>query len=1055
MLAALGKQATWHDVFLAQTLIDTSGREKLIERLKARGVKVDSWDLKGISRVPGVWDDVKATLAVTDPFQYDAIVSGKFHYLSGNNPKGERELRTLLRSKGSPVKTVKNINTAIESVLLRGDGALVQHLKKGAIWIANADFEAKQLGARIAAVEQEHILANNLENLSQTERARKLLAESELRKVIKGTSATTSDLFHVTGVAVNRARAEARRTGDWRGVYTAIMQNTGAGDIRDIIDVVRAQQSFGQKLGFLSGTQPFSLGMDVQARLFGFSEAATPEAARKALLQAESHIAAHDVAVTEELVLRKSLSQTEALRQWGHGTQNQQKILERLAKQKKGPLHEALRYFAALEHLSPHLQEVALEQRLGRMFQDFATQGQTSQVVGYEPINRQQILPGGEMQKLPGARPVRQTYKSIDEAANFILSQSNYGKAETRAVYENILERFATDDLIEYNRTNDGGGGVRIKSAERLALSAKMLSETAQKRVQSIIEREAPSIINMEVTAVPKGLHIENRRGLRATAKDNKLLAKASGKMFGMFALGMAGINLFDAVANGPKKPGGPESLRTINYQQWLEQQSRMFGVNAPNMAGLDSNRIDGMQKSGLGALFRQVSTDFGSPYQGPQVTNSVFTQHNLLDEREKYMQLAFAHTHMSPDGEIGSMLKAWVSLPMSHAQELLNRQPGRAYATRSHSKNYSYIQGPFSHVQGSKYAGLRPNNFLKLNLAEGGWKVSATDADTIVVSRKKASSGWFDFFGSTESYSLRIAGIDSPETTKGAKKGQPWANAATVAAQQMIENARNLEILIDPSNITYGRMVGSVFADNKNVGLELIRQGMAQYLPYKGKGTKQMYQDSSYRAAENMAINANKGMWNTPYFRPYGDWKKQTGGSVTFNQMVNSSRVAQNSKFMSLRAVMDHSHELGFYGAAQAAEIAQISSTPNSIMGSEYGNKWREINSFSVRDAPHKSYLNQMKTELAGLIRTKGSRVSEKLKARNLNRLDKTLVLDTVNTTNSVFSKRRLNTFDMYNANHINNLRGHDTIRKMQMADVQRGMNKIMFQHPIGHHRM
>ena len=1058
LLTAVAKahgNVTWHDVFLAQTLIDKTGRERLLERLKTRGAKPTSWDIQGIARIPGVWDDVKATLAVTDPFQYDAIVSGKFHYLSNNNPQSEKELRTLLRSKGSPVKTVKNINSAIEDVLLRGDGALVQHLKKGAIWIANADFEAKQLGARLAVHEQAILDDVNSQNLSKIERARKLLAESELRKVIQGTSATTSDLFHVTGTAVNRARAEARRTGDWRGVYTAIMQNTGAGDVRDIIDVVRSQQSFGQKPGLLSGTQPFSLGMDIQARLFGFSEAATPEMAKSALLRAESHIAAHDVAVTEELVLRKSMAQTEALRQWSHGTENQRKILERAASQKRGPLFEALRYFEALEHLSPQLQEVSLKQRLGRMFQDFAAEGASSQVVGYKPISREQITPTGQLQKIPGATPVRQTYRSIDDAAKFILSQSQYGAVKGDEVYRSVLEKFADDGLIEYNRTNAGGGGVRIKSAERLATSAKMLSETAQRQVQSIIEREAPSLMHMEAPRVPKGLHIENRRGLRATARDNKLLARANTKMFGMFALGMAGINVFDAIRNDVKKPGGPESLRTINYQQWLEMQSTMYGIDPGNPGGLNKPRIDGLQKSGLGALMRQVGTDFGSPYQGPQISNSVFTQTNLLEERERYMQNAFARTHMSTEGEVGRMLRAWVTLPISHAQELLNRQPGRAYATRSHSQNYSYIQESFDTVQGSQYAGLKPANFLKLNLAEGGWKVTATDADTIAISRKKASGGWFDFFGSTESYSVRIAGIDAPETTKGAKQGQPWANAATAAAQQMIQNARNLEILIDPSNITYGRMVGSVFADNKNVGLELVRQGMAQFLPYKGKGTKQMYEASSFQAAENMAINANRGIWNTPYFQPYGDWKKQTGESVTFNQMVNSSKVAQNSKFMSLRSVMEHSHQLGFYGAAQAAEISEISKSPNSIMGSDYDNKWRELNTFSKASAPHNNYLSQMKTELAGLIKTKGSRVHEKLKTRNIHTLDKTLVLDSMRTTTNAFSKRKISTFDMYNANHINNLRGRDSMRKTQMAEVQRNLNKIMFTHPVNHHMM
>ena len=81
---------------------------------------------------------------------------------------------------------------------------------------------------------------------------------------------------------------------------------------------------------------------------------------------------------------------------------------------------------------------------------------------------------------------------------------------------------------------------------------------------------------------------------------------------------------------------------------------------------------------------------------------------------------------------------------------------------------------------------------------------------------------------------SIRLAGIDSLRLP-GNRGAQPYAEAKRIA-QDMMKRAKNVEVVFDNSDSTYGRRVGVIYADGVNVNLELIKRGAAAYLPYRSK---------------------------------------------------------------------------------------------------------------------------------------------------------------------------------------------------------------------------
>jgi len=106
----------------------------------------------------------------------------------------------------------------------------------------------------------------------------------------------------------------------------------------------------------------------------------------------------------------------------------------------------------------------------------------------------------------------------------------------------------------------------------------------------------------------------------------------------------------------------------------------------------------------------------------------------------------------------------------------------------------------------------------------------------------------------------IRLAGIDTPE------KKQPFGNSAKKILAKLVFQKK---ILIETeTKDRYGRTIGVVFLNNKNVNNELVRQGMA-WVYKKYTDNKILYE------LEAQAKTRRIGLWadDTP-IAPW-DWRK------------------------------------------------------------------------------------------------------------------------------------------------------------------------------------
>lgn len=126
---------------------------------------------------------------------------------------------------------------------------------------------------------------------------------------------------------------------------------------------------------------------------------------------------------------------------------------------------------------------------------------------------------------------------------------------------------------------------------------------------------------------------------------------------------------------------------------------------------------------------------------------------------------------------------------------------------------------------------------------------VRVIDGDTIVI----------DYQGAAES--VRMIGIDTPETVHPSKPVQCFGQEASKKTREWLEGAR-VRLEVDPvegERDKYRRLLGYIHReDGLFVNLELISQGYAYEYTYN---TPYLYQ-AEFRAAEAEARAAARGLW-------------------------------------------------------------------------------------------------------------------------------------------------------------------------------------------------
>ena len=121
------------------------------------------------------------------------------------------------------------------------------------------------------------------------------------------------------------------------------------------------------------------------------------------------------------------------------------------------------------------------------------------------------------------------------------------------------------------------------------------------------------------------------------------------------------------------------------------------------------------------------------------------------------------------------------------------------------------------------------------------------TDGDTITV----VTDG--------QKVTIRLVGIDAPE--KSRKKhdpGQPFSQTSTKHLAGLVLN-KHVDI-VSYGTDRYGRTLGVVYVDGKDVNLEMVRAGLAEV--YRGRPAKG-FDNEPYQKAEDAARRAGVGMWS------------------------------------------------------------------------------------------------------------------------------------------------------------------------------------------------
>ncbi len=132
------------------------------------------------------------------------------------------------------------------------------------------------------------------------------------------------------------------------------------------------------------------------------------------------------------------------------------------------------------------------------------------------------------------------------------------------------------------------------------------------------------------------------------------------------------------------------------------------------------------------------------------------------------------------------------------------------------------------------------------------GKVVSVSDGDTVTV-----------LDAERHQHKVRLAGIDAPE------KAQPFGQASKISLSDQIFG-REVAVTWDKRD-RYGRIIGKISVDHRDVCLEQVRRGMAWH--YKQYARDQSPDDrGAYAEAEVAARAARAGLWQD--VSPVAPWE-------------------------------------------------------------------------------------------------------------------------------------------------------------------------------------
>lgn len=308
------------------------------------------------------------------------------------------------------------------------------------------------------------------------------------------------------------------------------------------------------------------------------------------------------------------------------------------------------------------------------------------------------------------------------------------------------------------------------------------------------------------------------------------------------------------------------------------------LGIGYFAFSGRDDqyNSIHGLRHGGMAERNRRQTTEFGSGWQGLQV-----------------------HGQEIPI-EIQEFREKWID-------------SGKRNELRTKIA-----------AQQDKYGLLRPEEITPISKRKSRVDISAytptfADADTLILQQP----GW-KFWA--KDVAIRMTGIDAPEVEHPDdptawyhfKQAQPFGQEATRMAEQLVSGKKVGLTIATEAAKTYGRYLGIVdVGEGKSINQQLIEQGGAAALPW-GKSGSEIYSTKEFLASEKAAIESGAGMWSEPFFQNYTNIAAAAGHRITFNQLTDLSRLAQNYNLAASESFLWKSQEEGTIDSATGRKLGR-----------------------------------------------------------------------------------------------------------------------------------
>lgn len=845
----------------------------------------------------------------------------------------------------------------------------------------------------------------------------------------------------------------------------------------------------------------------------------------EALGSKETHIAAGDTGISEAVVLRESLSQSAAINQYMRGSYSQRKEMMQYAGV-NSPLLKGILYGKFMEQMQSNgVFEELFKQRAGSFLEQIATVGHATRAMRFDespPVIKSKLqeknvtLLGPKdkavenmvlTESIPVSRAKQLKMATYSEVKSDLLNTIDYpgldtqkvvGEIEESLLSKGILQRYSNNiidfshdaltpsseknlQLIEFAREKQKAYSGQIAGIERMQKTmnlpnmihqAKMFLHGYEKYGERIPIASVPDSPAISKPTIPSLVNSINDRIVASTTQEEafdvlnselkmysnsmyddsslgKLFNKNNMKYFGMYAVTGLALTAIGAVGDYAKsKPSS--SILAPSYDTWYDNQSKFFGNENSFLDALstDSKNIEGMRETGINAMLRKTSTDFGSPYQGPEYSNYVLEDNKLKHARRKYMTESFTKNNFSSGGSINDLIK-----------KLTNNLEGSG--TINFDPSTKEFFSDFVPVDQASMPYVKSSNFMELDLSKG-YQLSVEDADTITIQRKGMGTELEQFMGSRPNFKFRLAGIDAPETAHGDREAQPYAYESKKVLEDILKNSKNLRIMVNPAESTYGRQVAMLYSGDQNINLEMIRRGAVMHLPYR-TGKEQIWDDEAFGKAQMQAASGNKGIFASSYWQAYADFRKQTGESVTFNTLANVNKVAENANLMSLYSIMNTSKQIGRYDVYMQQEMQALKEKMRAqtyksgakefrALDTDYkGDEFNSLNYFGGSNPNlYKYHDEEVKTDLSHLMRSRNSKIAvDKFKVSDLKENNMKLTKSELNPRNRGFTDTHL--YSLYKTPRAKIHKRNQDIEYLQQATL----NETMQTSPIGHHRM